>query len=93
VWRRSGAHGADRRVPGERGPAVTSPAKAALAASLGADHVIDYTRDNFTDGTRRYDVILDTAGRRALHHPRRALAAKVKSEDLGRSGSSSRPAR
>ena len=44
-----------------------------LVRSIGADHVIDYTRQDFTDGPRRYDVILDTAGRRSLRHLRRAL--------------------
>ena len=53
--------------------AATSPAKAALAASLGADHVIDYTRDDPVDGARRYDVIVDIGGRRPLRDLRRAL--------------------
>ena len=44
-----------------------------LVRSLGADHVIDYTRDDFADGVHRYDLILDTAGRRSLTHLRRAL--------------------
>ncbi|MHA6783124.1 NAD(P)-dependent alcohol dehydrogenase [Pseudonocardia saturnea] len=39
----------------------------------GADHVIDYTRDDFTDGPHRYDVILDIAGNRRLSRLRRAL--------------------
>jgi len=55
--------------------AATSPAKAELAASLGADHVIDYTRDDPTDGTRRYDLIVDIGGRRPLRDLRRALTA------------------
>jgi NADPH:quinone reductase-like Zn-dependent oxidoreductase len=42
--------------------------------ALGADHVIDYTREDFADGRRRYDVILDIAGNRSLSHLRRALA-------------------
>lgn len=40
---------------------------------LGADHVLDYTRHDPTDGTRRYDVILDVAGNRRLSDLRRAL--------------------
>ena len=44
-----------------------------LVRSLGADHVIDYTRDEFADGVHRYDLILDTAGRRSLTQLRRAL--------------------
>src|SRR4029079_5235725 len=44
-----------------------------LVRSLVADHVIDYTRDEFADGVHRYDLILDTAGRRSLTQLRRAL--------------------
>ncbi|MDT4933220.1 MAG: hypothetical protein QOK11_1112, partial [Pseudonocardiales bacterium] len=39
----------------------------------GADHVIDYTRDDFADGTHRYDLIVDIAGNPALSRLRRAL--------------------
>jgi NADPH:quinone reductase-like Zn-dependent oxidoreductase len=45
-----------------------------LVRSIGADDVIDYTRDDLTDGTRRWDAIVDTAGRRAVSRLRRALA-------------------
>ena len=38
---------------------VSSPAKLDLVRSLGADHVLDYTRADFADGSRRYDLILD----------------------------------
>jgi NADPH:quinone reductase-like Zn-dependent oxidoreductase len=38
--------------------------------------VIDYTREDFTDGSRRWDVIIDTAGRRPLTQLRRALTRK-----------------
>jgi len=44
-----------------------------LLRSLGADHVIDYTRDDFTRGGRRYDVVLDLVGNRSLRDCRRAL--------------------
>jgi len=47
-----------------------------LVRSIGADHVIDYTREDFADGMRRYDLILDTAGRRSLAQLRRALAPR-----------------
>jgi NADPH:quinone reductase-like Zn-dependent oxidoreductase len=56
--------------------AVCSGEKADLVRSLGADDVIDYTREDFTDGTRRWDVILDNAGRRPLRKLRRALTPK-----------------
>ena len=47
-----------------------------LVRSIGADKVIDYTRQDFADGERRYDLILDTAGRRSLTRLRRALAPR-----------------
>jgi NADPH:quinone reductase-like Zn-dependent oxidoreductase len=52
---------------------VCSASKADLVRSVGADDVIDYEREDFTDGTRRWDVIVDTAGRRPLRRLRRAL--------------------
>jgi NADPH:quinone reductase-like Zn-dependent oxidoreductase len=55
---------------------VCSTTKMDLVRSIGADHVIDYTKDDFADGSRRYDLIIDTAGRRSLSHLRRALAVK-----------------
>jgi NADPH:quinone reductase-like Zn-dependent oxidoreductase len=56
--------------------AVCSTSKADLVRSIGADDVIDYTREDFTDGARRWDVIIDTAGRRPLSQLRRALTPK-----------------
>jgi NADPH:quinone reductase-like Zn-dependent oxidoreductase len=53
--------------------AVCSTAKMDLARAVGADHVIDYTRQDFTDGQRRYDAIVDIAGNRRLSQLRRAL--------------------
>ena len=53
---------------------VCSTTKLDLVRSLGADHVIDYTRDDFADGAHRYDLILDIAGNPALSRLRRALA-------------------
>lgn len=55
---------------------VCSTSKADLVRSIGADEVIDYTRKDFTDGSRRWDVIVDTAGRRPLSGLRRALTPK-----------------
>jgi NADPH:quinone reductase-like Zn-dependent oxidoreductase len=55
---------------------VCSTAKNELVRSLGADDVIDYTRDDFVDGRSRHDIILDIAGNRSLSHLRRALAPK-----------------
>jgi NADPH:quinone reductase-like Zn-dependent oxidoreductase len=53
---------------------VCSTTKTDLVRSIGADHVIDYTREDFADGPTRYDVMLDIAGNRPLSHLRRALA-------------------
>jgi NADPH:quinone reductase-like Zn-dependent oxidoreductase len=53
--------------------AVCSPAKLDMVRSIGADHVIDYTRADIVDGDRRYDAILDIGGNRRLAHLRRAL--------------------
>jgi NADPH:quinone reductase-like Zn-dependent oxidoreductase len=44
-----------------------------LVRSLGADHVVDYTQEDFTRGGRRYDVVLDLVGNRSLSEFRRAL--------------------
>jgi NADPH:quinone reductase-like Zn-dependent oxidoreductase len=52
---------------------VCSTAKVDLVRSLGADHVVDYTRDDFADRAGHYDVILDIAGNPALSRLRRAL--------------------
>jgi NADPH:quinone reductase-like Zn-dependent oxidoreductase len=52
---------------------VCSTAKVDLVRSLGADHVIDYTRDDFADGAHHYDLILDIAGNPSLARLRRAL--------------------
>ena len=56
--------------------AVCSTTKVDLVRSLGADHVVDYTREDFADGERRYDVILDIGGNAPLSRLRRALTPK-----------------
>lgn len=53
---------------------VCSTTKLDLVRSLGADDVIDYTREEFADRAHHYDLIIDTAGNRSLSHLRRALA-------------------
>jgi NADPH:quinone reductase-like Zn-dependent oxidoreductase len=52
---------------------VCSAAKTDLVRSLGADHAIDYAIEDFVDGSRRYDLILDIAGNTSLRRLRRAL--------------------
>jgi NADPH:quinone reductase-like Zn-dependent oxidoreductase len=55
---------------------VCSTTKADLVRSIGADHVIDYTHDDFAEGGQRYDVILDIGGNASLSRLRRALTPK-----------------
>jgi NADPH:quinone reductase-like Zn-dependent oxidoreductase len=52
---------------------VCSSRNVDLIRSIGADHVIEYTRDDFTRTGRRYDVVLDLVGNRSLTELRRAL--------------------
>jgi NADPH:quinone reductase-like Zn-dependent oxidoreductase len=52
---------------------VASGAKADLVTALGARHVIDYEREDFADGSHRYDVVVDTGGMTSLSRLRRAL--------------------
>jgi len=53
--------------------AVCSAANVDTARALGADHVIDYSSDDFTAGSGRYDAILDNPGNRPLRACRRVL--------------------
>jgi NADPH:quinone reductase-like Zn-dependent oxidoreductase len=55
---------------------VCSTAQVELVRSIGADGVVDYTREDVTDGSRHWDLIVDTAGHRSLSQLRRALAPK-----------------
>ncbi|MDF2740049.1 MAG: hypothetical protein K0S88_1416 [Actinomycetia bacterium] len=52
---------------------VCSPRNVELVRSLGAAHVVDYTREDFTDGRGHYDLILDNVGNQPLRRLRRAL--------------------
>jgi NADPH:quinone reductase-like Zn-dependent oxidoreductase len=61
---------------GAHATGVASSLKLDLVRSIGADDVIDYTREDFTDGSMKWDVIVDTAGRRPLRQLRRALTPK-----------------
>jgi NADPH:quinone reductase-like Zn-dependent oxidoreductase len=53
--------------------AVCSTRNAELVRSLGADHVVDYTREDFTRAGQRYDIVFDLVGNRSLADLRRAL--------------------
>ena len=61
------------KVFGAEVTGVCSTAKQDLVRSLGADHVLDYTRQDFADGVNRYDLILDIGGNSSLRRLRSAL--------------------
>jgi NADPH:quinone reductase-like Zn-dependent oxidoreductase len=52
---------------------VCSTAKVVMVRSIGADHVIDYTREDFAEGEQRYGLVLDIGGNSSLTRLRRAL--------------------
>jgi NADPH:quinone reductase-like Zn-dependent oxidoreductase len=64
------------KVFGAHVTGVCSTTKVDLVRSLGAEHVIDYTREDFADGQQRYEVILDIGGNASLSRLRRALTPK-----------------
>src|SRR5213082_471387 len=65
---------------------VCSTRNVDLVRLLGADHVIDYTKEDFTKTGKRYDVILDNVGNQPLLHFRRALIPKGKYVMIGGGG-------
>ena len=52
---------------------VTSTKNVELVRSIGADRVIDYSREDFTKGTERYDLVLDNVGNHSMAEARRVL--------------------
>ena len=66
---------------------VASTAKLDLVEALGADHVVDYTRDDFADGSRTYDLVLDIAGNPSLRRLRQALKPRGTAVFVGGEGS------
>jgi len=75
------AHALGARVTG-----VASTAKLELVAGLGADEVLDYTATDVTDGSRRFDVILDMGGNRPLSVLRRSLTPTGRAVVVGGEG-------
>lgn len=61
---------------GAHATGVCSTTKVDVVRSIGADHVIDYTRDDFAEGEQRYDLILDIGGNSSLARLRRALTPR-----------------
>jgi len=64
------------KVFGAEVTGVCSTPKLDLVRSIGADHVVDYTREDIAQTGERYDVILDTAGNRSLANLRGALTPR-----------------
>lgn len=76
---------------GARVTAVDSAKKLSMLRSLGADQVIDYTREDFTEGGARYDLIFDIPGNRPFSACKRALTPQgryvlIGHEKFGESG-------
>jgi NADPH:quinone reductase-like Zn-dependent oxidoreductase len=61
------------RALGAEVTGVCSTKNVETVRSIGADHVIDYTREDFTEGGPRYDLILDNVGNHSMARTRRAL--------------------
>jgi NADPH:quinone reductase-like Zn-dependent oxidoreductase len=66
---------------------VCSTRNVDLVRSLGADHVVDYTKEDFTRSDRRYDLMIDVAGSRSWTECRRVLEAKATVVMIGAKGS------
>jgi NADPH:quinone reductase-like Zn-dependent oxidoreductase len=69
---------------------VCSTRNVGMVRSLGADHVIDYTKEDFTKGAQRYDVLFDLVGNHSFSDRRRVLQPKGICVLAGVGGSGSR---
>lgn len=56
---------------------VCSTKNVAMVRSIGADHIIDYTQEDFTKSDQRFDLMLDNVGNRPIRECRRVLAPKA----------------
>lgn len=70
---------------------VCSTRNVAMVRSIGADHVVDYTEEDFTESAQRYDVILDNVGNRSLLDIRRVLNPEGKYVLIGGGGPDAGP--
>ncbi|MCU0664337.1 MAG: NAD(P)-dependent alcohol dehydrogenase [Myxococcota bacterium] len=64
------------RTLGAEVTGVCSARNVEMVRALGADHVVDYTEEDFTSGGQQYDLILDNAGNRSFSDLRRALTPR-----------------
>ncbi|MBI2839334.1 MAG: NAD(P)-dependent alcohol dehydrogenase [Acidobacteria bacterium] len=67
---------------------VCSTRNLEMVRSIGADHVVDYTKEDFTRGAQRYDAILDNVGNRSLLECRHVLNPEGKYLGIGGGGPS-----
>jgi NADPH:quinone reductase-like Zn-dependent oxidoreductase len=74
------------KVSGAQVTGVCSTGNVEVVRLLGADHVIDYTGEDFADGRVRYDVIIDVFGRSAVSRLRRALTPRGRLVIVGGEG-------
>lgn len=65
---------------------VCSTRNTEMVRSIGADHVIDYTKEDFTEGTQQYDLIVDNVGNHALPKLRRVMTTAGTAVMVGASG-------
>jgi NADPH:quinone reductase-like Zn-dependent oxidoreductase len=70
---------------------VCSTRNVELVRSLGADHVVDYTREDFTQGGRRYDVVMDNVVNRGVLEVRSVLTPEGKLILIGGGGPDANP--
>jgi NADPH:quinone reductase-like Zn-dependent oxidoreductase len=74
------------KASGAEVTAVCSARNVEMVRSLGADHVVDYTREDFADGRVRYDRIVDVFGRNSVARLRRALTSRGRLVIVGGEG-------
>jgi len=74
------------KAHGARATAVDSTGKLGMLRALGADEVVDYTREDFTQRGIRYDLIFDIQGNRAFSEIRRALKPDGRYVPIGHEG-------
>ncbi len=68
--------------------AVDSSDKLELAASIGADHTIDYKKEDFVQNGRKYDLILDPVANRSIYEYKQSLTSTGKFVMVGGTGKS-----